>query len=84
MTAVTYYGKYLNDPGLRGGHVYTIIGYDPATDNVLLRNPWGNNKDLAPYNKGIDNPGYPKGDSGYFWMSLTNFKRDFINIGIEK
>ncbi len=28
-------------PGIQSRHAYTVVGFDPATDTVTLRNPWG-------------------------------------------
>ena len=37
--------------------------------------------DAAEHNTVV---GHPQGNKRYYWMTLANFKRDFINVAIEK
>lgn len=55
-------------------HAYAVIGYDPATRTVTLRNPWGGNERAE------------KGDclqDGIFTMSLDEYLRTFSRMDVQ-
>jgi hypothetical protein len=85
VTAVTK-GLGVNEStvnGIRMSHIYTVVKYDANQDRVLLRNPWKQNP--APYNGGITETGYPTGpNTGYFWLSYSDFERYFLQVAFEK
>jgi hypothetical protein len=65
------------DPGVSlisdARHAYTITGYDPATQTVSLRNPWG-------WGEKADKDGV---DDGNFSMSLTEMAATFSLVITE-
>ncbi|MBX9689573.1 MAG: hypothetical protein K2X27_22880 [Candidatus Obscuribacterales bacterium] len=60
--------------GLQAGHAYSVVGYDPATRQVTLRNPWGSGE--------VGGPGHPRDghDDGQFTMSYEEFRRTFSRM----
>jgi len=67
-------------PGLGYGHAYAILGYDPATDRIMLWNPWGQN--FTPSGP----EGYDHGfstDHGIFQLSLRDFYYIFSSVHLE-
>lgn len=55
------------------GHAYSIQGYDPKTQTLTIRNPWGKDESADVDGK----------DDGVFKMSLKEFQSSFsfMNIG---
>ncbi|MBX9771903.1 MAG: hypothetical protein K2X29_11055 [Candidatus Obscuribacterales bacterium] len=55
--------------GLQGTHAYSVVGYDPHTHQVTLRNPWGQGE--------IGGRGHARDghDDGTFTMSYEEFRR---------
>lgn len=67
--------------GLPKSHAITVTGYDPATNTVTLRNPWGDNGPNgknAPTDATVD-----PSNNGVFTMSLDNFTKDFRKVTVE-
>jgi len=60
------------------GHAYSVVGYSPKKDAVLLRNPWGRGEYLN--DKGVPEDGR---DDGLFSMKLTEFKKSFFSVAYE-
>jgi hypothetical protein len=60
-------------------HVYTVIGYDAASDKVKIRNPWGSGEPN-------DASGKPKDgvNDGIFEMTITEFDSVFEDICYEQ
>ncbi len=67
--------------GLTVNHAYAVLGYDPVTDKVTLRNALGQGE---PMNK--DKPGEAADGKldGNFTMTLTEFKEYFSLIAFEE
>ncbi len=81
-------------PGVRGddyplvrGHMYSVLGFDPKTDNTvrLCANPWEKAikgqtklKDVGSTLDGIRNIG-----DGKLTMSIDNFQKYFLNVEIS-
>ncbi len=63
-----------SETGLERGHAYSVVGYDPVTHRVTLRNPWG-----AGEPGGL---GHPRDgvDDGTFTMSFEEFQRTFNRV----
>jgi len=61
--------------GLPRGHAYSIIGYDPQTEKVLVRNPWGHGEPRRADGTAKDGT-----DDGVFEMTLEEFKSNFTTI----
>lgn len=61
--------------GLQAGHEFSVLGYDPASKKVKIRNPYGYNnaKDPALMNK-----------DGVFEMSLSDFRKNFSHYTYTK
>lgn len=53
--------------GIQNAHAYTLLGYDPGSDTVLLRNPWRKN----PW------AGDPDSADGVFRMPVPQFYASF-------
>lgn len=60
--------------GLESNHVFSVIGYDSATDSVILRNPYGTNTD-----KDMD-PRYVNAQTGVFSMPMGEFMSAFNTL----
>jgi len=66
--------------GIVHGHVYGILGYDPASRMVVVFNPWGNH--FKPKGEpGLVN-GYPT-DHGIFQVPLNEFIQTFTDFAYE-
>lgn len=65
--------------GVPRGHAYAVTNYDPATDQITLRNPWGSGEIT-------DASGNPRDgvNDGVFTMSLEEFQSIFSMIGYEE
>ena len=68
-----------NNLGLPSPHAYSIIGYDPKTDQVQIRNPWGLYGELMDKNH---NPLDGVNDS-IFFLSLDKFIEQFHQVNYE-
>lgn len=55
------------------GHAYAVVGYDPRTQTVTLRNPWGNGERA-------DRDGR---NDGTFSMSLREFQVTFSDLDVQ-
>ena len=64
---------------LPDGHVYSVLDFDPKTDKVTIRNPWGQTE--AQDSKGMPLDGK---DDGIFELSLEDFAKTFSTIAYEK
>ena len=62
-------GQSLRDNGLPMGHAYTVMGFDPKSDKLKLRNPWGH-------------VGLPFGE--VFEQTITEFDASFSMIAYEE
>lgn len=62
-----------NKYDLPDGHVYTVLGIDPKTDMVKIRNPWGSGEGNV---KG--------GANGIFELPLSEFKNTFSEVAYER
>ena len=67
--------KYIVDDGLVDGHVYSVVGYDPNTKMVMVRNPWGEGEPLN-----ADGTAKDGNNDGQFQMSLADFQRNFNRV----
>jgi Calpain family cysteine protease len=63
--------------GLPGGHAYTVEGFDPTTQTVTVRNPWGmvGDSNPNPSKQGITDLG-----QGNFKLSLNDFYSNFSSV----
>lgn len=61
--------------GLVGLHAYSVIGFDPATDTITLRNPWNHTELLGKDGKAADGV-----DDGVFSVKLEVFHNLFSDI----
>ncbi|MEZ4320776.1 MAG: hypothetical protein R3F61_25060 [Myxococcota bacterium] len=64
-----------NREGLPDGHAYTVLGFDPATDTVELRNPHARNEHEGPDGQPLDGK-----EDGRFTPSMEEFDRLFSNV----
>lgn len=55
------------------GHAYAVVGYDPQTGTVTLRNPWGKNE-------GADRDW---NNDGTFTMSVRDFQVTFTDMDVQ-
>ncbi|MBI3928918.1 MAG: hypothetical protein HY319_25475 [Armatimonadetes bacterium] len=62
-------------PGVLTDHTYTVLGFDPKTNTVSLRNPWGQGE---PYG------GKDGTDDGVFQMPYDQFYANFGLLGYAK
>ncbi len=60
--------------GLPTGHAYSVVGYDPATKTVTLRNPWGHGEGTYKDKK----------NDGEFKMSLEDFQKIMTRVTYQK
>jgi len=67
--------KYLIDDGIVDGHVYSVVGYDPKTKMVTVRNPWGEGEPLNADGTAKDGK-----NDGQFQMPLEDFKKNFNRV----
>ncbi|MGE3726786.1 MAG: C2 family cysteine protease [Candidatus Sericytochromatia bacterium] len=61
--------------GLVGLHAYSVIGFDPSTDTITLRNPWNHTELLGKNGKAADGV-----DDGVFSVKLADFQKLFSDI----
>lgn len=83
-----WYAKWLLQPaggldgdksatsGLMAGHEYSVLNYDPKTQQVTMRNPYG-------YNEASKNPAMNSKD-GTFKMPLKDFQQNFSHYTLAK
>lgn len=62
----------LEQSGLIPGHVYTVLGYDPKTRSVKLRNPWGETEPVDQNGKARDGK-----NDGIFSISVEELTKQF-------
>ena len=67
-------------PGINGNHAYAIIGFDDATDEVVIWNPHVNH--FTPKGETGLEHGYPTTE-GQFRMPLADFRSVFSGVSIE-
>lgn len=60
--------------GLVSAHAYAVIGYDPETQSITIRNPHGRGEPRAGY------PGHDGVNDGTFQMSLQEFNKWFSTL----
>lgn len=70
-----------DDP--RGGdlpthHAYSVIGYDPETGTVTIRNPWGHGELKDENGRALDGA-----NDGVFTVSIEEFRERFKHIAVE-
>lgn len=69
--------------GAQDAHVYTVIAYDPKTDRVTLRNPWGQGgKRAEPQN--ADGSAKDGKLDGVFQLTISEFDSMFSNVAYEE
>ena len=76
VTAVSRRAEDLaGDSGIRGSHAYSVLGYDPETHTIQLRNPWGQGEPA-------DEEGNPRDgvNDGVFTMTLEEFEKNFGRV----
>ncbi len=61
--------------GLVGLHAYSVIGFDPTTDTIKLRNPWNHTELLGKNGKPADGV-----DDGVFSVKMEDFQKLFSDI----
>ncbi len=64
-------------------HVYTVIAYDPKTDRVTLRNPWGQGGKRAEPQKADGSAKDGKLD-GVFQLTIAEFDSMFSTVAYEE
>jgi len=66
----------IGDAEIPAGHSYSVIGYDPGTQTVTIRNPWGH---VEPTNA----DGTPRDgvNDGTFTMTLEELQANFTTAG---
>lgn len=67
-------------PGIVQTHAYAVLGYNPATRDVTLWNPWG--KDFQPKGGSGLRTGYET-KQGKFTLPLSDFARIFDRVMIQ-
>lgn len=67
-------------PGIGQTHAYAVLGYNPATRDVTLWNPWG--KDFQPEGGSGLRTGYET-KQGKFTLPLSDFVRIFDRVMIQ-
>jgi len=87
VTAVTAgdWLKYLgsNSPGaIPDFHVFSVLSYDPKTETVIVRNPWGHNDDTPLATQGSTVDGVTNLGDGKLSMSLDTFMTRFSNVNM--
>ncbi len=60
------------------GHVYSVMAYDPKTDMMTLRNPWGSTEPVNDKGQARDGK-----NDGSFQMSVKDFYKYFSQIAYE-
>ncbi len=66
--------------GLRGGHAYGVIGYEPATDEIRVWDPHGD--DFTPSGSPGPEAGFPR-KNGICNMPLPVFAKQFAGLAFE-
>jgi hypothetical protein len=61
--------------GVPGDHMLTLEGYDPTTDTVTIRNPWGS----EPANSNVTDLG-----NGNFSMKFDQFDKTFTTLDYQQ
>lgn len=69
------------DEPIVSSHVYSVLGYDPATDMVTVRNPWGHNDGHGIDEVGDSKNGITNIGDGKLTMSYETFFRNFDEVG---
>lgn len=64
--------------GLPANHQYTVLNYDPKTDQITLRNPWGGGE-----LRGADGKPRDGKNDGVFTMPLSDFYARFNDVVYE-
>ena len=64
-----------NREGLPDAHAYSVLGYDPQTDTVTLRNPHGHGERRGP-----DGPTVDGVDDGVFTLTMDEFNALFSTV----
>ncbi len=67
-------------PGIAGGHVYAVFGYDAASRELTIFNPWG--QTFKPEGEPGPQHGYPV-SHGVFNVPLGDFRAIFGGIVYE-
>lgn len=67
-------GQDTDREGILAGHCYTILGYQPETDELIIRNPWGSDEWT----------GDPEAKDGVFNMPLEKVRNYFSTVSYEK
>lgn len=65
----------LTSNGLPMAHAYSVLAYDPKTDEITIRNPWGHTEVTKPDGSVRDGK-----NDGTFTMTLAEFKATFSMI----
>ncbi len=74
-----YLGGHIDGP-IVSGHAYSIIAFDPQTDMITIRNPWGENNYHHLGGIGTTVDGITNIGNGELKMSLEVFYNDFSDI----
>jgi hypothetical protein len=73
-----------NDPGpVPDNHVYAVLSFDPKSDTVVVRNPWGHNSGSPLSQEGQTVDGITNIGEGRLKMSLATFMRRFSDVNIS-
>lgn len=70
-------GNIFGTEPIAARHEYSILGYDPKTQTVTLRNPWGHNDGTVLGPEGSTTDAVKSLGYGQIQMSLDTFMRDF-------
>ena len=71
-------GRGSRPKGLVNHHVYTVLAYDPKTDTVTLRNPWGHTEPTDSVGKTKDGK-----NDGIFRVKVSELDRHFSSLAYE-
>lgn len=72
-----------NPPGPRlvvGGHAYTIVGFDPASSMIKIRNPHGANSQRFSLANDPNHQKFEQMDDGVFRIHMSLFKHYFDEV----
>jgi hypothetical protein len=69
--------------GLVSHHVYSVLGYDPKTQEIIVRNPWGENNGTPFAETGSSKDGISSLGDGELKMSLDKFMRTFDDLNMS-
>ncbi len=78
---LTYLGEHSSGP-LIGDHVYSVLSFDPKTNTVIVRNPWGMNDGTVFANSGVTKYGITSLNDGKLKMSLDTFDKYFTDVNL--